>query len=141
MHLFPFVSILLAVSAVTVPLDSRAASCGDVPDDIIEVNDGPTNSNTAGIGAEFETVEFTFGAINCDQANTFAAKKKIINGRTGTNFMLTADTTSEAGRLQAEYIMDGTKIKVGSGDAARAGAAAAADLVSTKVTCRIRFLR
>lgn len=43
---------------------------------------------------------------------------------------LTADSTCDPGKLNAEYILDGRKIKVGSGDGAAAGKAWVDDLVS-----------
>ncbi|KAI1750248.1 hypothetical protein F4782DRAFT_548750 [Xylaria castorea] len=91
----------------------------------------PTSDKTAGIGAEFETRDFHLTMPGCSKANTDAAKRKIIAGRAGTNFQLTADTGSQAGVLTPEYIMRGDLIKVGSGSAAaKAGAAAAADLMA-----------
>lgn len=47
--------------------------------------------------------------------------------------MLTADTGSNAGKLFAEYILDGQKIKLRKGEAAKAAKAAADDLVSAAV--------
>ena len=50
-------------------------------------------------------------------------KKQIIAQRTGTNWELTADSTPDPGKLNAEYTLDGRKIKAGSGDSAAAGKA------------------
>ena len=121
MRLLSFASIVLTTSAIYVPNQPRADSCL-----------GPSGGDddaSAGIGAEFESGQFTLVNRACSLVDTNASKGKVIEGRTGTNFMLTADT-DEPGKLNTEYILDGKKIKVGSGDAAKAGAAAAKDLVS-----------
>lgn len=90
----------------------------------------PTSDGTAGIGADLETPQFYLTNSACSNADTDTSKRQVITGRTGTNFELTSDTVGAARKLQAEYILNGQNIKVGSGDAAKAGAAAAADIVS-----------
>lgn len=45
--------------------------------------------------------------------------------------MLTADTGAGTGRLQAEYIVDGRKVKVGKNMAQAVGKEIAEDLVSS----------
>ena len=137
MHLPLYLSILLTAAAVHVPLQPRVGAC----DTAIQDNEGdeltaPTSDGTAGIGAEFETPHFYLTNSACSKADTESAKRQVIAGRTGTNFELTADTVGAAGILQAAYILNGQNIKVGGGDAAKAGAAAAADLVSIR-TCRL----
>jgi hypothetical protein len=117
MHLLPYMSIMLGASAAYVPLYPRT--------DHKEIV-------TAGIGAEFKSPLFYFENFYCSKANTDSSKRQIVAGRTGTNFKLTADTGSQAGKLNAEYILDGKHIKVGSGAAAKAGAAAYKDLVSAQ---------
>ena len=135
MHLLLYSSMLLTASAVYLPLQLRAdASDQEVAETEAVELDGPTGDGTAGIGAEFESPGLIFESPGCSNADTNAAKKKIVGGRTGTNWMLTADTGVDPGKLQAEYILNGQNIKVGSGDAAKAGAAAAQDLVSTAAT-------
>lgn len=134
MHLPLYLSILLTASAVHVPLQPRVDAC----DAAIQGNEGdeliaPTSDGTAGIGAEFESPVFYLTNSACSKADTDTAKRQIIAGRTGTNFELTADTVGAAGKIQAEYILDGKNIKVGTGDAAKAGAAAAADIASTRI--------
>lgn len=132
MHLLPYASILLTASALKIPLQPRGI-CEDTQDHQLVYNDGPTNDGIAGIGAEFESPFFTLKHKGCKLKDTNAAKKSLIDGRKGPNWELTADTTGAAGELQAEYILDGRNIKVGSGDAAKAGKAIADDLVSTAV--------
>lgn len=138
MHLLPYAPLLLTAAAVSVPLWPRLDPCQQVADNETPDDDGITSDRTAGIGIEFEAPVFYFTNPACSLDDTFAAKKQLVGDsggwRTGTNFMLTADTSSEAGKITAEYILDGRNIKVGSGDAARAGAAATADLVSPTVT-------
>lgn len=131
--LFPF--LLLAVDATVLP---RALD--DCIDEIeIEMSvwqDGPTVTGDAGIGAEFETPYVQLQNPQCNLANTFLAKRKIIQGRSGTNFDLSVDTGSTelgAGKLNLEYILDGTRIKVGDGSAAAAGGAAASSFVSASL--------
>ncbi|OTA64293.1 hypothetical protein K449DRAFT_421652 [Hypoxylon sp. EC38] len=133
MYLPFYLSILLAVSAIHVPLELRV----DVCQAAVEDNEGdgltaPTADRTAGIGAEFETIEFWLNSKTCDKESTDKAKRQVVAERTGLNFALTADTTETPGKLNAEYILDGQNIKVGTGDAARAGAAASADFIAWK---------
>ncbi len=73
-------------------------------------------------------------SIDCSIEDTNAAKKQVISQRTGMNWELTADSTSDQGKVNAEYILNGENIKVGSGDGATAGKAWADDLVSTTAT-------
>ena len=135
MYLPLYLSILLTASAVHVPLQPRVDACNvAIQDNEGDGLDGPTSDKTAGIGVEFETPYFSLTNSACSKADTDTAKRQVIAERTGTNFKLTADTIGTAGKLHAEYILDGQNIKVGSGNAAKAGAAAAADIVSAK-TC------
>lgn len=99
-------------------------------------NDGITADGTAGIGAEFESPAFYFVNQDCNGDDTNAAKRQVVAGRTGPNWILSADTGGGAGKLNAEYILNGQNIKVGSGDGARAGRAIADDLVRTAGTQR-----
>ena len=93
-------------------------------------SDGPTSDSSAGIGVEFETSEIRFGAT-CDLGSTNACKGQLVIGRSGTNWQLTGDTTLlESGLLQAEYILDGKTIKIGTGAAVTAATEVAADIVS-----------
>ncbi|RDL32656.1 Uncharacterized protein BP5553_09112 [Venustampulla echinocandica] len=106
MHLPLYLSILLTASAVHVPLQPRVNAC----DAAIQDNEGdeltaPTSDRTAGIGAEFESPFFYLMNAACN-------------------------TIGRSGKLHAEYILNGQNIKVGTGDATRAGAAAAADLIA-----------
>lgn len=107
MHLLPYLPLLLAAA-----LKAHTAS-------------------DAGIGAEFESPAFTFENPECNNENTNAAKKEVVANRKHDTWYLSADTGSGQGRLNAEYILNGEKIKVGTGDAAKTGKAVADDLVST----------
>lgn len=135
MHLFPYMSILLTASAVYLPLQPRVDPClEDVQDTEMVTADGITADGTAGIGAEFESGFFYFVNTKCSDDDTNAAKGKLVDGRKGTNWYLSADTGAGIQKLNAEYILDGLNIKVGSGDAEKAGKAIADDLVSTVAT-------
>ena len=137
MHLLPYLSILLTASAVHLPLERRVDPCSqDVEDTEAILLDGPTADGTAGIGAEFESPFFYFVNADCSREDTNAARKQVIDGRTGTNWQLTADTGDNPGKVNAEYILNGANIKVGSGDAAKTGKAIADDLVNTAPTQR-----
>lgn len=92
-------------------------------------NDGPTSDKSAGIGMEFETGQLRFYSKTVSEADTFKLKGKLIGGREGTNWKLTGDTMLDRGLLNAEYILDGAQIKLGSGDLAKATADVANDLV------------
>ena len=133
MYLLPYTSILLTASAAYLPLQPRVDLCvPDISEGSIQ-QDGTSADGTAGIGAEFETFAFGFVNATCSPEDTNAARKQIVAERTGLNWELTADTTADPGKLNAEYILNGANIKVGSGDGARAGKAWADDLVSTTV--------
>lgn len=134
MRLLPYMlPALLAASAAGRPGSPKPK---EQVEDINVFLDGPTSDGSAGIGVELESPMFVFKHDGCSADNTNAAKKEIVDNRKGTNWLLTADTGADQGKLQAEYIFDGTKIKVGSGDLAKAGKAAADDLVSVE---RLRF--
>ncbi|KAL9630619.1 MAG: hypothetical protein Q9204_004625 [Flavoplaca sp. TL-2023a] len=91
--------------------------------------DGPTADGSPGIGVEFETFNIIFESENCERASTVVSKGKMVGGRQGENWMLTVDTTpSKPGRLSAEYILDGTQIKLDTGKAAEAAAEIADDI-------------
>ncbi|KAL8727285.1 MAG: hypothetical protein Q9181_005769 [Wetmoreana brouardii] len=128
MLLLPYASILLAASALKIPLQPRGER-EDTQDNQLVYNDGPTADGTAGIGAEFESPFFRLHKKDCSLQDSNAAKKSLIEGRKGPNWELTADSTGAAGELQAEYILDGRNIKVGSEDGAKAGKAIADDLI------------
>lgn len=138
MHSVLFLSLLLTAKAVVLPsITPRALppGCDEAYGEIarVEFNDGPTTSGDAGIGAEFETIAIQFSNSKCSLEDTFIAKRKLVKGHSGTNFVLSTDTSIEqgAGRLSAEYVLDGRKINVGDGSAAAAGKAAYDDLVNT----------
>jgi hypothetical protein len=98
--------------------------------DILKVSDSLTTNQTAGFGVEFETAAIEFTSESCDKRDTDACKKKIINGRQGKNWELTADTTLDiAGHLVAEYILKGETIKLGTGAAQAAVQEVADDIV------------
>lgn len=140
MHLLPYLSILLTASAVYLPLQPRLDPCvQDMMDTEMVRFDGITADGTAGIGAEFESPLFYFVHQGCNAKDTNAAKGEVVAKRTGPNWFLSADTGVGQGKLNAEYILDGRNIKVGSGDGAKAGKAVADDLVSTAAT-RLRVL-
>ena len=130
--MFAFASILLSVSALNTQLQPRG-ECKDISDNQLVYNDGPTADGTAGIRAEFESVFFVLKKSDCSLKDTNDAKRSLIERRKGPNWELTADSTGEAGKLYAKYILDGQNIKVGSEDGAKAAKAIADDLVSTAV--------
>lgn len=135
MHLLPYTSLLLAASAAYLPLQPRLDPCIQDIQDVEAVElDGATADGTAGIGVEFESPGFYFTNRDCSAEDTNAARKQIVAQRTGTNWELTADTGSDPGKVNAEYILNGLNIKVGSGDGAIAGKAWADDLVSPTAT-------
>lgn len=133
MHLLLYMSIVFTAFAAYLPLRPRMDDCEKYTDNIeLAFLDAPTTDGTAGIGVEFESPAFTLKHDGCSKEDTDDTRKKIIGRRQGKNFMLTADTGASevGGKVQAEYILDGTQIKVGDGSAAAAAKAAADDLVS-----------
>lgn len=92
--------------------------------------DGPTSDQSAGFGVEFETLGVRFSSKQCSSAHTNQAKGKQVGDRSGDNWQLTTDTSEEvAGRLSAEYILNGKLIKIGTGAASAAAAAVSRDVV------------
>ena len=100
--------------------------------------DGQTSDKSAGIGVEFESGDLYFlPKGTCEKSDVDKSKGALVNNRQGPNWMLTTDTTISVDiALTAEYILDGTKIKIGSGDAAKAASAVAHDLVGLYLTLR-----
>jgi hypothetical protein len=138
MHAILFLSFVLTAKSVVLPsITPRAVppGCEQAYEEItlVEINDGPTTSGDAGIGAEFETIDIQFSNSGCSLGDTFLAKGKTVQGRSGTNFVLSVDTSVEQGKgkLSAEYVLDGRNIKVGDKSAEAAGRAARDDLVGT----------
>lgn len=84
-----------------------------------------------GIGVEFETGKISMASVSgtCGKKETYAAKKHVVAGRKGDHWQLTADTLSDADVLDAEYILDGSLIKIGSGDLTIAATDITNDLV------------
>jgi hypothetical protein len=142
MHSVLFLSFMLTAKAAVLPsITPRAIppGCDDAYQGVgfamVELNDGPTTSGDAGIGAEFETIGIQFSHDTCSLEDTFSAKRKTVQGRSGMNFVLSVDTSVEQGqgKLSAEYVLDGRNIKVGDGSAEAAGRAAHDDLVSASL--------
>ena len=130
-----YLALPLSLIQLSTSLPSELRPRADNPDDC-EVEDpasplaGPTSNGEAGLGIEFESSKVVLSSPDCSKADTNDAKAKVIGERTGDNWQLTADTIEDAaGRLYAEYILDGTKINIGSGTAGAAAAAVSSDLV------------
>ncbi|KAL8881308.1 MAG: hypothetical protein Q9198_001467 [Flavoplaca austrocitrina] len=127
-----FLSPLLhaCATAITRRADCCIGQCGDDDNgNQAPTLDGPTSDKSPGIGVEFETSGVVFESKGCDKSSTDKCKGKMVGGRQGENWMLTADTTSNiAGQLVAEYILDGTQIKLDTGKAAEAAARVADDI-------------
>ena len=119
-----------SVNALPSNLGSRADSADSCLNDETPTLDGPTSDRSAGIGVEFEASQVILSKPGCSLSDTNQAKGQKVGNRKGTYWKLTADTTSNiAGRLNAEYILDGTQIKIGTGTASAAAAAVSNDLV------------
>ncbi len=127
--LLPFL-LWSPANALPSKLGSRADPADLCPNNEAPTLNGPTSDKSAGIGVEFETSQVILSKPGCSQSDTDQAKGQVVGNRKGTNWKLTADTTLEtAGRLTAEYILDGTQIKIGTGAASAAAAAVSNDIV------------
>lgn len=130
---FLIAGLSIFAHAFHIPVRPRAESCDEATaGEMAEGDDGPKTDGTTGIGVEFECPQLQIHPK--DTENTpFNAKDglkgRTIVGRQGDRFKLTVDGSGMA-NLQMEYILDGTAIKLGTGDADKVGAAAAQDLVS-----------
>ena len=144
MYSTPLLCLLLTANAAMIPTvlpRAIAPGCEDanVSDEINMFDDGGSASGAAGIGVELETFRIQFSHDTCSLENTFKAKGKIVRGHpaTASTFVLSVDTSTEfsKGTPQAEYVLDGTKIKVGEAGAAKAAGRAVYDeLVSVPST-------
>lgn len=130
--LLPILLLQSAINALPSELNSRADPASPCSaDDEAPTLDGPTSDKSAGLGVEFESSAVIFSSPQCSISDTNQAKGKLVGNRKGVNWELTADTTNEiAGQLTAEYILDGTQIKIGDGTASAAAAAVSGDLIS-----------
>lgn len=121
----PFCLAAVAAPAPAISADvDDDQNCEEWDGDMIENKDAPTADGSPGIGIEFETAMFYFSSPDCPQDTVNNAKKKIVAGRKQEVdegevplWMLTADTGAGERVLQAEYIIDGQQIKLGSGQA------------------------
>ena len=131
------IPILLSISlnVCATAIERRGNCCPGSCDDDDNSNqaptlDGPTSDKAPGMGVEFETGSIKFTSADCDKPSTDSSKGKMVGNRQGENWKLTADTTlNEAGILDAEYILDGTQIKLNTGKASEAAEAVANDIV------------
>jgi hypothetical protein len=103
-------------------------NCATNPNDIV---DEATDDGSPGIGFEFECGQILLQPekYGCTEEQMEKAKGNILGGRTGTNWELTADTTVDQS-VDAEYILNGKTIKLGSGDLQKAAEEVANDVVS-----------
>lgn len=117
-------------------------SCGDLdtdeeghalPDNILEQSDGISEDGTAGIGFELECARITLEPEDdkCTTDKIDKSKGKRIAGRAGHNWELTADTTVDK-VLDAEYIINGKTVKMGTGAVKQAALDVANDIVSNQ---------
>lgn len=123
-------SNLLILPIIALPQSDQVDPCLDNEATTL---DGPTSDQSAGIGVEFETRQISFGSTGCSPSDTNQAKGQVVGNRKGNNWELTADTTNIAGILSTEYILDGTKIKVGDDTATAAAAAVSGDIVRADI--------
>ncbi|TVY15049.1 hypothetical protein LARI1_G006716 [Lachnellula arida] len=127
---FPSQAIAFLPFILSLPI----GSCADDGLDLeTSTSDGPTSDKSAGIGVQFKTdaILFRKGSRDCHEQSAFASQKKMVARRgSGQSWALTADTQKDTDVLDAEYIIDGRVVKIGSGDAGKAAAAIATDLAA-----------
>jgi len=131
--LLPFI-LSLSTSVLSIENQRRAFGCdGDDEGSEAPTLDGPTSDKSPGIGVEFETAVVQFKSTvkgGCSKKATDASKGKQVDNRNGKYWKLTADTIGDPDVLTAEYILDGTQIKIGAGTAKEVAAAIEKDFVS-----------
>lgn len=126
-------SVVLTASAGVIRAPPTLEDCQlEIQDKMANDPNRVNTAGTAGIGAEFETPEI-YLETTCSAEDTNAAKYKVIAGRKGENWKLTADSLGQEGKLNAEYIIDGNNVKVGSTDDATNGAKVAAAMAKDLV--------
>ena len=116
------------------PLVERADKGKGKLDSITPTNDGGTSDKSPGIGIEFEANNLIFANKKCPLNDAYKSKAKEIKGRKDEkdHWALTVDTTSTSEgnvNLSGEYILNGKKIKLGTGDAGKAAQDVSKDLV------------
>ena len=128
--LLPILLLRSSINALPSELESRADPADPCStDDEAPTLDGPTSDQSAGLGVEFESSGVTFSSPQCSISDTNQAKGQLVGNRQGDNWKLTADTTNGIpGQLTAEYILDGTQIKIGDSTASAVAAAVSGDL-------------
>lgn len=127
----------IATASATGKLEPRIPDpCLDILD-IAPTLDGPTDVagiGSAGLGIELESsyVQLFYSPkdhpSSCSDWDFESAKGKAVEGHSGTNWKLTVDVYTPVddapySRLNPEYVLDGTRIKIGTnaaGPAARA---------------------
>jgi hypothetical protein len=146
-RLLPVLLIILnylPISTLASQLAVRGGCCpggttdddGNCSPDPGDVGDEATDDQTAGIGFEFECGEIQLRTTvqTCSPEQLGQTKGRVLAGRRGTNWELTADTSLDTGAVHpvvdAEYILSGKTIKLGSGDLKTAANDAGNDIVS-----------
>jgi hypothetical protein len=147
-RLLPIFLLLLnslprGAGAAELAVRGNCCSGGDIDDDHEctpdpgDAGDEATDDHSPGIGFEFECsgIRLRTKATTCSPDQLTQAKGRVLAGRTGTNWELTADTSTDSGathpEIDAEYILNGQKIKLNSGDLKTAADAAGNDIVSS----------
>lgn len=125
--------LTLSTNVLSIDNQRRAFGCdGDDEGSEAPTLNGPTSDKTARIGVEFEAGGVLFQstlASGCSTEDTDVSKQKLVNNRQGKDWKLTVDTIGDANVLTAEYILDGTQIKLDAGTAKEAAAAVENDFV------------
>ena len=138
--------VLLTLLVINVRGMEPEDCSGDEPDPM-EMDDGgqsATSDRSAGIGIEYESVYIQFESQSAkndpDPGKTFQSKRALVNGLQGDNWKLTADLLRRPGALDAEIVLDGTSIKPGTGELAKAALDATKNLVRLTYTSRTVLL-
>jgi hypothetical protein len=149
-RLLPIFLLLLnslprGAEAAELAVRGNCCSGGDIDEDHqctpdpSDAGDEATDDQSPGIGFEFEAsgirLRTKADPKTCSPNQLTQAKGRILAGRTGTNWELTADTSTDSGathpEVDAEYILNGQTIKLNSGDLKTAADAAGNDVVSS----------
>lgn len=132
---FVFLAAFSLSPAFRLPVYPRVEPCLEAAVEFMaESDDGPTTDGSAGIGIEFETPLMQFKPLRDDPVAQKSLKGHTVVGLQGDKFKMTVDGSGSE-MLQPEYILDGTAIKVGSGDLAKVAAAASENFVRLLTSC------
>lgn len=96
-------NVFVLLGGLTRLANAAPTTSGDIPSPFNAAYDGITADKSPGLGIELECIDIQLISALCENdAKCNPLKAKTLGGRTGTNWELTVDTTTQGTRLTAE---------------------------------------